>query len=369
MLCVGHHWTEDEAASMMKKFGDEWHDIKSWEMRAATIRKGLIDGMGLDQMPKIEGQFNPVINNTRVMDGYVVENIAIESFPGFYITGNIYRPTKYEGKIPAILCTHGHKSNRGFTENLQIRCASLARMGAIVFSYNMVGRGTPQKVSHGIPIGLLLQTWNSRRVLEYLLSREDVDPNKIGMTGESGGATMTFILAAIDERVKVTVPVAQISAHFFGGCSAESGMPVHKSSNHQTNNVEIAALAAPRPMLIVSDGADWTINTPIIEYPYIQKVYALYCAEHKVRNVHLPLEKHDYGYSKRAAAYAFLAHHLDLDLDAIPYEEGYDESFVTILPNEYLTVFSEKNPLPSTALSGDQAIMDYLSIEIPYSAQ
>jgi dienelactone hydrolase len=363
MLCQGHYWTEDEANLMMKKFRGEWNDIVSWEKRANIIREGIVKGMNLDKMPDIEGNFNPIIRDKRTMDGYSVENIAIESFPGFYVTGNLYKPLALKEKNPAIICTHGHKSNRGFTENFQIRCASLARMGAIVFALNMVGRGGPkQQVSHHMPITLLLQTWNSRRVLEYLLSRSDVDAERIGMTGESGGATQTFMLAAIDDRLKFSVPVAQISAHFFGGCIGESGMPIHKSEHHQTNNVEIAALCAPRPMLLISDGADWTRNTPRMEYPYIREVYALYDAEHKVENVHLPTEKHDYGYSKRAAAYVFLAHHMELDLDNIPYDDGFLEHFVTILPNSYLHVFDDDYPLPDHALLGNEAIMSFLNI-------
>ncbi|MBA7560694.1 hypothetical protein ES708_02323 [subsurface metagenome] len=228
MLCQGYHWTEDEANIMMKKFAMEWDDINSWERRAEIIKQGIIQGMKLEQMPVINGEFNPVIRNTRIMDGYTVENIAIESFPGFYITGNLYSPTRKQEKYAAVLCPHGHMKNKRFTNYVQIRSAVLARMGAIVFAYDMVGFGESQQVSHDIPIALLLQTWNSKRVLEYLISRPDVDSNRVGMTGGSGGGTQTFILTAIDDRVKVSVPVVQVSAHFFGGCVCESGMPLRR---------------------------------------------------------------------------------------------------------------------------------------------
>jgi dienelactone hydrolase len=363
MLCVGRYWTEDEANLMMKEFRKEWWDKESWEKRAGVIKQGIIQGMKFDQMPEIEGGFNPIIRNTRPMDGYIVENIAIESFPGFYITGNLYRPVESENKNAAILCPHGHWENGRMRGDMQIRCACLAKMGAIVFAYDMVGYGESKQVDHNIPIALLLQTWNSRRVLDYLLSRGDVDPARIGMTGASGGGTQTFLLTAIDDRIKVSVPVVQVSAHFFGGCTCESKMPIHKSKDHQTNNVEIAALCAPRPLLLISDGSDWTRNTPRIEYPYIQAIYALYDAEHKIENVHLPTEKHDYGFTKRAAVYNFLAHHLRLNASSIPYDNGYKEDFVDILSVEDLKVFDEKQPIPDSALKGDDAVMQYLNLD------
>jgi uncharacterized protein len=363
MLCIGDYWTEDEANLMMKQFAKDWNDIASWEKRADIIRQGIIKGMQLNKMPDIRGNFSPVIRNTRTLDGYIIENIAIESFPGFYITGNLYRPTGVTKKTAAILCAHGHWPDGRMHPDTQILCASFARMGAIVFAYDMIGFGESHQVTHDIPIALLLQTWNSRRVLEYLLSRPDVDADRIGMTGASGGGTQTFMLTAIDSRIKVSAPVVQVSAHFFGGCTCESGMPVHKSTAHQTNNVEIAALCAPRPMLLISDGADWTRNTPRVEYPYIQRVYALYNAEHKAENVHLPGEMHDYGPSKRAAAYLFFAHHLKLDAEKLPYINGFEENFVTILPNDDLKVFTAEHPLPGDALQGNQAVIKFLKFE------
>jgi dienelactone hydrolase len=363
MLCQGRYWTEDEANLRMKDFATRWDDLASWEARADMIRQGITDGMQLDRMPAIEGNFNPIIHGRKQMEGYVVENIAIESFPGFWITGNLYTPSNPKEKNPAVLCPHGHAADARFMAYVQTRSAALARMGAIVFAYDMVGYGESQQVNHKMPIALLLQTWNSKRVLEYLLSRPDVDPERIGMTGESGGGTQTFMLTAIDSRIAVSVPVVQVSAHFFGGCVCESGMPVHKSDRHQTNNVEIAALAAPRPLLLISDGADWTRNTPRIEYPYIQRVYALYHAEHRTENVHLPAEKHDYGYSKRVAAYNFLAYHLGLNVNAVPYDNGFREDFVTLLPAVSLSIFNEEHPRPAGALMGDEAVMKFLGFQ------
>jgi dienelactone hydrolase len=364
MLCRGYYWTEDEANLVMKEFAGEWNDRDSWEKRADIIRQGILDGLQIAKLYGIKGNFNPVLSDPVKMDGYMVQNIAIESFPGFYITGNLYRPDDDQNKHAAILSPHGHWSDTEdygrFRDDMQYRCASLARMGALVFSYDMVGYGESNQVTHDIPIALLLQTWNSRRVLEYLLSRSDVDPERIGITGASGGATQTFILAAIDDRISVSVPAVQVSAHFFGGCTCESGMPIHKSLHHQTNNVEIAALFAPKPMLVISNGSDYTHNTPRIEYPYIQRVYALYDAEHKVENAHFPAQIHDYGYDKRAVAYNFFGQHLDLGRGRLPYQNGFKEDFVTLLTRKELSVFGEHYRFPSNALKDNEAVIEFL---------
>ena len=363
MLCQGAHWTEDEGASMLKKWASEWNTKEEWEKRAGIIRQRLISGMKLDQMPKENNNFNTIIHSTREMDGYIVENIAIESIPGFFITGNLYRPLTTGKKCPAILSPHGHGPDGRMGKDAQIRNAAFARMGAVVFAYDMIGYNDSKQVTHKMPVALLLQTFNSKRVIDYLVSRPDVDAEKVGVTGESGGGTQTFMITALDSRIKVSVPVVMVSAYFFGGCTCESGMPVHKSDHHQTNNAEIAALCAPRPMLLVSDGGDWTKNTPRIEMPYIQKVYALYGAESKIDNAHFPGERHDYGKNKRFPVYNFFGHYLGLNPGSLPYSDGFDENFVTLLSKEELTVFNDNNPLPANALQGDEDVISFLKLK------
>ena len=362
-LCTGKHWTEAKGKKMLDTFSNQWNDKTSWEERADIIKKTILKGIQWNKMPQISGNFNPIISPKKIMDGYSVENIAIESFPGFYITGNLYRPLKSDGKSPAILTPHGHLANKRFTDYVQIRSAFIARMGAVVFAYDMVGYGESNQINHKMPIALLLQTFNSKRVLDYLVSLPEVDEKQIGMTGASGGGTQTFILTAIDTRVKVAIPVVQVSAHFFGGCVCESGMPIHKSEFHQTNNVEIAALTAPRPLLLISNGDDWTRNVDKVEFPYIQKVYNAYDKAENVENVHLALEKHNYGYSKRKAAYLFFEKHLDLSFKNIPGKTTLDESFIKILDRKELEVFTSFNPRPDHAIIGDQPLMSYLKIK------
>lgn len=325
-LCVGNYWTEaqgrqhlDSVLSVVKTRGE-------WERRARQAREQILEGLQLDKLlvrrpvPKVR------IGAVHVMDGYRVTNIAIQGDPDFWITGNLYEPTGQKGPFAAILCPHGHWADWSdygrFRTDMQMRCAILCRMGAVVFAYDMVGYGdNKQAPAHEVPDAARIQTLNGIRIIDYMVSRKDVDPKRIAITGASGGGTQSFLLTAVDDRVTVSVPVVQVSAHFFGGCVCESGMPIHRKDGFQVNNVEIAALAAPRPMMLVSDGADWTRNTPEVEYPFIKKIYGLYHKEDRVENAHFPNGKHDYNAEKRQPVYRFLAKHLKLSMDPAKLDE------------------------------------------------
>jgi dienelactone hydrolase len=347
---------DEEGEIQLAKFATQWKTLDDWTARAAAIRAGILREAHLDPPPP-RSPLNPIIHSRREHQGYSVENVAFESLPGFFVTGNLYRPLGRQGKVPAILNPHGHFQNPEgrLRPDMQARCAQFARMGAVAFAYDMVGWGESKQTTHDDPNVLTLQLWNSIRSLDFLLRLPEVDPKRIAVTGASGGGTQTFLLAAVDDRVAVSAPVVMVAAHFFGGCRCESGLPIHQ--HPETNNAEIAALAAPRPQLIVSDGSDWTKYVPAVEFPYIWRVYRLFGAEKNVENFHLPHDQHDYGYSKRAPVYEFFARHLGLQrlpVDATTGKTPPED--VTIEPREKLYVFDAAHPRPPHALQGKEAI-------------
>ena len=199
---------------------------------------------------------------------YIVEGLLREP-PGFLVTGNLYRPIG-DGPFPAVLAPHGHWAY-GRLENTTLnsvpgRAINLARQGFVVFTYDMIGYDDSRQLPHtfggkretlwGLSLAGL-QLWNSIRSLDFLQSLPYVQRDALAVTGESGGGTQTFLLAAVDDRVKVAVPVNMISLHMQGGCLCENPPALRLD----TTNVEIAATIAPRPLLMISATGDWTANT------------------------------------------------------------------------------------------------------------
>ncbi len=331
-LCQGMYQSPSQAREQLAEFAETYDNPAEWKKRAEGIRKGILSGADMYPLD-IPDSVNFYTHSRRYYDGYSVENVALETMDGYLLMGNIYRPLKIKGQGAGILCPHGHFENGRFREDQQIRCAVLAKMGAVVFSYEMVGWGESAVLgwTHQEPDVLRMQLYNSIKAVDLLCSLDQVDQDRIAVTGASGGGTQTILLAAVDGRVKVSVPVVAVSAHFFGGCVCESGMPIHKSSCHETNNAEIAALAAPRPQLIVSVGSDETKNNPYIEFPYIKSVYKLYNAADNLKNIHFGNEKHNYGFSKRQEMYEFMAEKLELDIGKIKNKNNIiNESFITL---------------------------------------
>ncbi len=356
-LCQGAYFTEEQGATLLATLKPS--ELKQWILRRDSVLNQIRRGMRIENLPP-KPISTPVIHSRKIMDGYTVENVYFESMEGYYVSGNLYRPANIQKSYAGILCPHGHDGTLEgrFREQMQKRCATLARMGAVVFAWDMIGYGDSKEYAHKNPGALKLQTINSIRALDFLLSLPGIDAKRIGITGESGGGTQTFLLTALDNRIKVSVPTVMVSAHFFGGCSCESGMPIHKNGKFQTCNAEIAALAAPRPMMLISDGADWTKNTLVVEYPFMQQVYALYGQQQHVENVHLAQEQHDYGPGKRNAMYPFMAKYLKLNLQAVLDKNGMvDETASRVLDKQTLAAFDKKHPLPVNAIKTDEQLL------------
>jgi dienelactone hydrolase len=276
------------------------------EERAAQLRRQVLVAAGLWPMPA-RPLIQAIIWGRIERDGYTIEKVYFASRAGHYVSGNLYRPTGKTGPFPAVLTPHGHWENgrlmqrkpeqvqkeldsgaeqtkEGATYPLQARCAGLARMGCVVFIYDMVGVADSAPIPHAdgfrdaeaelrLQSSFGLQTWNSIRALDFLCALPDVDPKRIAVTGESGGGTQTIILSAIDDRVAVSVPVVMVSGNMQGGCICENASLLRVD----TNNIELAALFAPKPLCAIG-ADDWTSDIETVGYPELQQIYGLYGA-------------------------------------------------------------------------------------------
>jgi hypothetical protein len=301
----------------------------AWEARRKHLREQILVGTGLWPMPE-RTPLNARVFGKIEGDGFTVEKVLIETWPGFFLGGNLYRPTDQRGPFPAILNPHGHWS-RGRLENTDVctvpgRCMNLARLGFVAFAYDMIGNNDTRQMTHAYAgdelwgwSALGMQLWNSMRALDFLESLPDVDPRRLGCTGASGGGTQTFALAAVDDRVRVAAPVNMISGTMQGGCQCENA-PLMRLD---TNNIEIGAMMAPRPLMLISATGDWTKETPNVEFPAIRAVYALYGAEDRVASVQIDAG-HNYNRDSRAPVYTWFRRWLARDgsrAAARPYEE------------------------------------------------
>jgi sugar phosphate isomerase/epimerase len=351
-----YRWPVEEGWAELDRIAAQYKTVEEWEKRKKELKPCLLEALQLSHLPAAPAS-KPIITAQRKFDGYTVENIAIEILPGVWINGSLYKPLKYKGKIPVILNPDGHWEKQRYRPDCQYRCAALAKMGAMAFSYDLFAWGESllqfKIEDHRRSLAMTIQALGSIRILDYLLSLKDADTSRVAMTGGSGAGSHTVLMTALDDRIKVAAPVVSLSSYFYGGCPCESGMDIH-SCGGRTDNVEIAAMAAPRPQLIVSDGGDWTDRMPEHDFPYLQKMYSWYGKKENVVNVHLPEEKHDFGINKRTAVYEFMAKQLGLNLKAIQDATGkIDESKITIEPEQALYVFGDKGELlPAYAVKG-----------------
>jgi dienelactone hydrolase len=356
---------------------------EAWEKRRQELREQVLVAEGLWPMPE-KIPLKPVIHGKIDRDDYTIEKVFFASLPGHYVTGSLYRPKGKTGKLAGVLCPHGHWANGRFYEHgdkgiendlkigaektkesarypLQARCAQLARMGCVVFHYDMVGYADSKPIGHRagftdadaelrLQSFMGLQTFNSIRALDFLLGLPEVDPKRIGVTGASGGGTQTFILGAVDDRPAVAFPAVMVSTAMQGGCVCENCSFLRQDAG----NIDLAALFAPKP-LAMSGAKDWTVDIETKGLPELKKVYGLYGAEEKVLAKCYPQFGHNYNQVSRELMYNWFNKHLQLgQTDPVA-----EKPFVPVPPKE-LSVFDEQHPLPKDAASAE-VLRKYLS--------
>jgi len=357
-----------------------------WEKRAERVRRQILVAEGLWPMPT-KTPLNAVIHGRIDRGEYTVEKVYFESAPGFFVTGNLYRPAKITGKAPGVLFAHGHWKDARLSESgdselqneiatgqerfeeggrskFQSMCIQLARMGCIVWQWDMLsdsdskqlsdqivhrfarqrpemnttenwGLYSPQAEAHLQSI-MGLQTLNAIRSLDFLLSLPEVDADRIAMTGASGGGTQTFILSAIDPRVKLSFPAVMVSTAMQGGCTCENACLLRVN----TGNIEFAGLFAPKP-LGMTTANDWTKEMSTKGFPELKQLYALLGAPNNVmlfRGEHFP---HNYNAVSRSAFYGWLNKHFKLGFKEPVIERDYQR-----LSKEQLTVWDAQHPAP-----------------------
>lgn len=375
--------------------------VEQWNKRAERVRRQIKVATGLWPLPT-STPLNAVVHGAVQREGYTVERVYLESYPGHFVTGNLYRPLGRTGKLPAVLCPHGHWANgrffdagvdaarRQITEGaerfvnsgrfpLQARCVQLARMGCIVFHYDMIGRADSWQLSGELVHGYAkqrphmdgsenwgfystqaelrqqsimgLQTYNSVRALDWISQLPQVDAARIGVTGASGGGTQTFILGAVDPRPAVAFPAVMVSTAMQGGCTCENCSLLRID----TGNIEIAGLFAPKP-LGMTGADDWTKEIATKGLPELQQLYKLLGAEGKVMAkplVHFP---HNYNYVSRAVMYSWFNKHLGLG----EHDPIVEEDFVPLSIDE-MTVWDSSHPKPPAGDDYERSLVKYLT--------
>ncbi len=359
----------------------------AWHTRADAVRRQVRVALGLWPWPT-RTPLNASVHGAVDRGEYIVERVFFESVPGHVVTGSLYRPKGRTGRLPAVLSPHGHWPGGRFQDVaanerqaaiasgaerfdaaaghvLQARAVQLARMGTIVFLYDMIGYADsvqiPRDVAHGgrrapdpardmrglfygpdaelqLQSVMGLQIWNGIRALDFLAGLPDVDPSRIAVTGASGGATQTMMLGAIDERPAVAFPAVMVSTRMQGGCTCENADYLRIG----TGNVELAALFAPKPLGMTA-ADDWTRLMPSEGYPELQRHYAMLGAPDRVRLFPYLQFEHNYNHVSRTAMYGWLNRHLALGVD----EPVLERDFVPLSRDE-ATVWTGGRAAPGT---------------------
>ncbi len=274
------------------------NSLEAWEAKKGEYRDKLKEMLGLDPWPE-KTDLKATVTGTLERDGIVVENIHFQSRPGLYVTGNLYRPAKADGKLPAVLyvCGHGRVKKDGISygnkAHYQHHGAWFARHGFVCLTIDSLELGEIEGKHKGLyndkyqwwtnrgytPAGV--EAWNCVRAIDLLQSREEVDPEKIGVTGRSGGGAYSWYIAALDDRIKAAVPVAGITDledHVVNGVVSGHCDCMYWVNTYGFDYPLLAALIAPRPLMIANTDYDPIFPLEGVERTHLaaREIYKLY---------------------------------------------------------------------------------------------
>jgi hypothetical protein len=393
--------------------------LDAWKERAEIVRRQVMVSLGLWPKPTM-AQLQPVIHSTRSMDGYSISKVYFESLPGLFVTGSLFtpidrvktgKPKNGDTKYPAILSPHGHWPDGRFYwasdrevdqllatgaerfesaahNHMQARSVQLARMGCVVFQYDMLGYADSQQINmdraHLFGINesnplmqqdqwllysakaeghlqsiMALQTINSLQAFEFLANRTDVDASRIAITGASGGGTQSFITAVVEPRIAAAFPAVMVSTGMQGGCTCENASCLRV----ETGNIELAALIAPRPLGITA-ADDWTRTVPQDGFPELQQIYSLFDAKDKVQlfpAVHFP---HNFNHVARVSLYGFINRSFGLGLKEPVLERDFE-----VLKREDLSVWDQDHPRPESGIEFEAKLVSQWEKDVSLQIQ
>lgn len=312
---------------------------EDWEAARERLRQQLRFMLGLDGFTS-RPDLQATVAKTFPSQGFRVENIVFQSLPGLYVTGNLYVPDNAPEPSPAILYVCGHAPVKQDGVSLGNKTAYhhhgawFARNGYVCLTIDTLQLGEIEGIHHGsyregrwwwnargyTPAGV--EAWNGIRALDYLEARPEVDPNRIGMTGRSGGGAYTWWVAALDERVRVAVPVAGITSlrnHVVDGCVEGHCDCMYPLNLYGWDFSAVAALAAPRPLLISNTDKDriFPLDGVIRIYEETRRIYRLLDAEQNI-GLNITEGPHKDTHELRVSAFSWFDRFLKDEADSAP---------------------------------------------------
>ncbi len=337
-------------------------DPEKIRAKQRELRARLWHTFGLDQLRKVP--LEPRITGEVDRGTYVIQKLVYRSLPGVYVTGNVYVPKDGKRKHPAVFCPHGHWPQGRFQPAVQARAVGLANLGYVVLTIDKYGYGERRFTGHWdafylLPSGLTLeglQIWDNMRGIDYLLSRPDVDPERIGITGASGGGNQTMYTAALDTRIAAAVPTASVNTFdglFFRGigCVCEGTPNILRFADEW----DVLACIAPRALLIPSNVLDPIFPVAKTREAYFRTrdVYAALNAEDQISIRHF-YDKHSYNREVRETMYGWFEHVFrHKPFEPVPERPDW-------LPTEN---FSELKALPDGKFPDDAKTLTDIAIE------